>query len=54
MLVTVWLKETAQPISFTVAENAYTKGQFYCILNKTSGVVTKFPIANIWRVEESY
>lgn len=52
MKVAIQLKETAQPIDHD-AENAYTKGEFYCVF-LSGGKVVKYPLANIWRVVEDY
>jgi len=50
--VVVSLKETSQYLQYE-AENTYQKGDFFCIL-LASGKVLKYPVANIWRVEEEY
>ena len=46
------LIETSQSIEFENAKNAYSKGPFYCVY--IEGKVHKFPLANIWRVVETY
>ena len=51
MRIEIWLKETSQPIVLE-AVNAYTKGPFYCVYDGVS--VSKWPIANIFRVVEDY
>jgi hypothetical protein len=50
--IEVWLDETAQPIVFERARNAYTKGPLYCVYDGTC--VHKFPITRLFRVVESY
>jgi hypothetical protein len=52
MKVRVELKETSQSLQFDNATNTYTKGDLYCVYQ--DGVVTKFPLANIWRIKEDY
>lgn len=57
MFVVVHLKETSRKLSYGMAENTYVKGPFYCVYFKDdtgAKYVHKFPIADIWRVEESY
>lgn len=49
--VEVHLRETAQPIVHD-AENAYTKGPFFCVYDGTN--VYKYPVEHIWRVTEEY
>lgn len=50
--VRIELKETSQPIEVD-AVNTYTKGPFYCAYLPDERVM-KFPLANIWRVVETY
>jgi hypothetical protein len=52
MIVKVELKETSQAIELE-AVNTYTKGALYCAYLKDK-TVQKFPLANIWRITESY
>ncbi len=54
MTVRIWLKETSQPLEYFNVENAYTKGDLYCVFIREENKVCKYPIANIWRIEESY
>lgn len=54
MQVKIRLSETSQPIIIENAENAYTKGPFYCVYIKEGGIVRKFPVINIFEVQESY
>lgn len=51
MKVRIDLIETSQCLVMD-AVNTYTKGPFYCVYNDSK--VTKFPLANIWRVVEDY
>jgi hypothetical protein len=53
MTVKVHLITQAVSIDYENVKNAYTKGSMYCIYTQT-GDVHKFPIANIFRVIESY
>ena len=50
--VRIELKETSQAIELE-ATNTYTKGLLYCAY-LTSGLVQKFPLANVWRITEEY
>lgn len=53
MIIKIRLKHTSQPICFTHVVNAYQKGSFYCVyLNE--GTVKKYPIVDIFNVEETY
>lgn len=53
MNVNVHLKEQSQPIEYTDVINSYVKGGFYCVY-KDDGTVDKYPVADIFRVRESY
>lgn len=53
MKVEIRLKQTSQAIKFENVKNAYQKGDFYCVYLDT-GVVKKYPIADIFDIEESY
>ena len=53
MTVEIFLKETSQRIKFEDAQNAYTKGPFYCVLTKDN-FVYKYPIADMFNTKESY
>jgi hypothetical protein len=52
MKVEVSLKETSQKLIHDNAKNAYTKGNMYCVY--VGDKVYKYPVNNIWRIEESY
>jgi len=54
MIVDVKLKDSSQKIRHMDVQNIYQKGTFYCIYDEEENVVYKYPIANIWRVEEEY
>lgn len=55
MKVELQRNETSQPIIYDV-ENAYTKGQMYCLVFKDKGerVTHKYPLCGIFRVVEQY
>jgi len=54
MEVKVELKETSWPIVHKEVCNTYTKGNLYCVFSKKENRVWKYPLANIWRISESY
>lgn len=49
--VSIWLKNNGTPFIYTDC-TSYEKGSFYCINYR--GWVYKYPIADIWRVSETY
>ena len=49
--INIWLKSNGAHIVYEYA-TAYEKGSFYCISDGTT--VYKYPIADIWRIVESY
>jgi len=51
--VSVQLKETSQPIVYNKAVNLYQKGSLICIY-LASEVVVKYPVADIFRIEQDY
>lgn len=51
--VKIWLKETANAIVYKDIDNAYQKGDFYC-LHRPDKIAIKYPIANIWRIVEDH
>jgi hypothetical protein len=53
MKVQIWLKETSQPIEYD-AFNTYEKGSFYCVYERKTGLVWKYPVSMIFRVAEDY
>lgn len=52
MKTRIWLKESSQPIE-REAINTYTKGPFY-VVYISNEQVEKYPLANVWRITESY
>lgn len=54
----VWIQrsETSLPLEYPDIENAYTKGQMYCVLFVKNGqrVVHKYPLCSLFRVVEDY
>lgn len=52
MEVKVHLLSQARPITYLNTENTYTKDGLFCVY--FDGKVHKFPLVNIFRVEESY
>mgnify|MGYP001335230286 CR=1 FL=1 len=54
MRVALWLKEAEKPIEFDGVANTQQKGSFYCIFIEGGEVVFKYPIADIFRIVESY
>lgn len=54
MKVKIRLKETSQELVFENVANAYTKGGLYCLYLRDRNTVIKFPLANVWSVEEEY
>ena len=53
MKIKVHLLSQSQPIEYTGVVNCYTKDGLYCIL-KVDKTVTKYPLCNIFRIEETY
>lgn len=53
MNLRVHLKNQSKGIDYEDVINTYEKGSFYCIYIR-SGYVHKYPISDIWRVEEEY
>jgi hypothetical protein len=51
-IVEISLHDTSQPIVHKEVVNTYTKGGMYCVY--VDEVVYKYPLANIWRICESY
>jgi hypothetical protein len=50
MNIEIHLQEQSKPIKMEGVQNAYTKGGMYCVLK--GGIVSKFPMCNIFRVKE--
>lgn len=53
MKVKVHLLSQSQPIEYDNVKNAYTKDGLFCIY-KSNGLVVKYPLVNIFRIEETY
>jgi hypothetical protein len=55
MIITtaVWLEKSAMPITHDVC-HTYQKGDFYCVYELDNHRVFKYPLANIFRICESY
>lgn len=51
--VVVHLKTQSQPIKYEAVINTYQKGDLFC-LYMVGERVAKFPIADIFRIEEDY
>jgi len=54
MKIEVWLKETNRPITYADVASTYLKGALYCVYQAHQQRVTKWPLANIWRIIEEY
>lgn len=56
MKIEIHRNETSSPLTYEEAENAYTKGQMFCVLINVNGerIVHKYPLCSIFRVVESY
>jgi hypothetical protein len=54
----VHLISQSAPIEYHHVENTYTKDGLYCVMfvdtEKNKKVVHKFPLVNIFRIEEDY
>jgi hypothetical protein len=53
MKVKIRLKTTSQPILHENIKNTYQKGSFFCLYDENEKV-TKYPIKNIFDIEEDY
>ena len=55
MIITtaIWLEKSSMPITHDTC-HTYEKGAFYCVYELDNKRVFKYPIANIFRVCESY
>jgi len=52
MEIKVHLLSQSKPMEFKDVKNAYTKDGMYCVYK--DGKVHKYPMCNIFKVEESY
>ncbi len=55
-MIKVHLTEQSVPIEYTAVINTYTKAGMYCVYFDREGtkLVHKYPMCNIFRVEENY
>lgn len=55
MNIEIQRNETSHPIFYTDIDNAYTKGQLYCIRIIKAGKITvhKYPLCSIFRIIET-
>lgn len=53
MKTSIHLFSQSQPIVYDYVKNCYTKDGMYCVYKNDDSVV-KYPMVNIFRVEESY
>jgi hypothetical protein len=53
IVVKVWLDLSGEPIVHQDAIS-YQKGDLFCVYEESRALVFKYPIAHIWRIEESY
>lgn len=53
-MVTIYLKNSIAPIVYHDEQNAYERGSFYCIDCKATESIDKYPVADIFRVVESF
>lgn len=57
MKIEVHTRGASNPVTYYNVENAYQKGDFYCVIVANPGeesVVYKHPLPTIWRVVETY
>lgn len=52
MKIKIHLLSQSKPIKYIGVKNAYTKDGLYCILK--NDIVIKYPLINIFRIEETY
>jgi len=52
MTIKIHLLSQSKPIEYKDVKNAYTKDGLYCIYK--DGIVHKYPMVNIFRIEETY
>lgn len=53
MKTKVHLLSQSCPIEYTGVKNTYTKDGLYCIYREDE-IVVKYPLVNIFRIEETY
>lgn len=54
MTVEVQNIDQSQPMIFDSIDNTYIKEGFYCLVNRDSNRVQKFPVSRIFRIIEPY
>ena len=56
MKIEIQRNETSYPIVYDIVENAYTKGNMYCIMfiKDKKRVTHKYPLCSLFRVVEDY
>ncbi len=54
MTIRVHNVDQSQPMIYDEVDNTYVKAGFFCIVRRKRNEVLKFPIANIFRVQEPY
>jgi len=54
MTVKIRFMQTSRALELSTVTNAYTKGNVYCVYFATKKVTRKFPLCNIFDIEESY
>ena len=54
MKVKILMNSQSNGVEFENVENAYTKGDMYCVYLKEENIVYKYPLCNIWNVKEEY
>jgi hypothetical protein len=53
MKIKVHLLSQSKPIEYEDVKNAYTKSVLYCVYLKNNQV-HKYPLCNVFRIEEDY
>ena len=53
MKIKIHLLSQSQPIEYTDVKNTYTKDGLFCVY-KSDGFVDKYPLINIFRIQETY
>lgn len=56
MKIEIQRNETSYPIIYENVDNAYTKGNMYCIMftKESKRVTHKYPLCSLFRVVEDY
>jgi hypothetical protein len=56
MKIKIQRNETSYPIEYKDVENAYTKGNMYCVMfiKDNKRVTHKYPLCSLFRVVEDY